>query len=74
MFTISKWLRPSENEANMHGFNCAYLGVDKVNPYPVGSNDHKQFELGWNEGNELVQEVNNTPVYYPSNEYGDEYV
>lgn len=65
MFSLSKWLRPQENEANAHGFNCAFLGLDKVNPYPEGSIDHKQFEWGWNEGNDLVQETNETPVLYP---------
>lgn len=56
MFTLSKWLRPKESEANAHGFNCAFLGVDKVNPYPPGTIDHKQFEWGWEEGNDLVKD------------------
>jgi len=70
MFTLSevlkKHLRPKGGEANAHGFNCAMLGLDKVNPYPIGSIDHKQFEWGWEEGNELAQKISKTSIYNPN--------
>ena len=73
MFSAAKFFNIGFSEANMHGFNCAYLGVDKNNPYPLGSNDYKQFELGWNEGIDLLNETNSVPSTYPySNEYNTE--
>ncbi len=73
MFQLSKWLRPQESEANAHGFNCAYLGVDKMNPYPPNTIDWAEYEWGWNEGIDLVNETNDVPITHPfSNEYGSE--
>jgi hypothetical protein len=73
LFSAAKFLNTlcGYNEANMHGFNCAYLGLKKENPYLVGSIDHQQFEWGWNEGIQLVEDFENTPICYPGYMYRD---
>jgi hypothetical protein len=72
MFGASNFLRPKHSNANDHGFDCAYLGLDKHNPYPPGSIDHKQWEWGWNEGMDMLGELEAVPIHPFSNEYGNE--
>lgn len=57
MFGLSKFFERRTSIANDHGFNAAMLGLDKINPYPIGSIDHKQWEWGWNEGIDTLQEA-----------------
>lgn len=71
MFTIFN-RQPKESLANSHGYNDAWLGIGNQNPYPVGSIDHKQYDWGYNEAIQLVEEYDSVPSYYPSNEYGCE--
>ena len=71
MFGASAFLRPTHQKANELGFDSACLGLDKINPFPVGSVEHKQWEWGWNEGIEMLNEYEEA-AYYPSDEYGCE--
>ena len=63
MFGTSEYLRTKNSVANNAGFDAAFMGLDRVNPYPVGSVDHKQWEWGWEDGMELWNELsrNNNP-------------
>lgn len=65
MFGASSFLRPKNTNANDLGFDCAYLGLDKQNPFPVGSIDHKNYEWGYNEGLDMLEELREaTPFIY----------
>ena len=65
MFGLSKSLNRNASAANEHGFDAAYLGLDKANPYPVGTIDHKQWEWGYNEGIDLLAEHDTASNPYP---------
>jgi hypothetical protein len=70
MFSASNFLRKKHAIANEHGFNAAMLGLDNANPYPLGTTEHKEWEWGWNEGQDTLEEhVNAHNDYSISNEY-----
>lgn len=69
MSSVSKLLRIQESMANENGYNDAWLGLNKANPFPVDSVDYKQYEWGYQEGLDDVDEFNSTPYVYKSDEY-----
>lgn len=69
MFSVPKFLRKPNPLANESGYNDAWLGLNKANPFPIDSVDYKQYEWGYQEGLDDVDEFNSTPYTYTSNEY-----
>jgi hypothetical protein len=69
MFSVSKFLRKPNPFANENGYNDAWLGLSKANPYIVDSVDYQQYEWGYQEGLDDVEEFKSTPYTYPSNGY-----
>ena len=60
MFTFGR--KKSHDLANDHGYNDAWLGIPNSNPYPVGSLSHREYNFGFDEGEDLVDEF--TKVNY----------
>ena len=72
MFSASESQRPNRERgsfANDAGYNDAWLGIANQNPFPVNSIDYRQYEWGYNEALDDINELDEAPAFYPSNEY-----
>lgn len=67
MFGLSQFMRTKNSVANDHGFDAAMLGLTKENPYPPNTIDYKQWEWGYQEGIDTLEET--VSVHHISNEY-----
>ena len=68
MFGASNFFeRYQTSRANEMGFDTAVLGLDKINPFQEGSVDHKQWEWGYQEGLDTMEET--VHAHHISNEY-----
>lgn len=56
MFNWDKNKRDTYSLAYDKGWNDCWLGLDKANPYPINSIDYKQYEWGWNDASDLLDE------------------
>ncbi len=56
MFTRSNKQKIEAQAAEDQGYDCAWLGLDASNPYPVGSVNHIRYEWGYNEGIKHIEE------------------
>ena len=50
MFGVSNMFGRKETSANDSGFDAAFLGLDRINPYPVGTVDHSNGNGGTKKG------------------------
>jgi hypothetical protein len=74
LFGIAEFLRPRHERASLAndaGYNDAWLGLAYNNPFPLGTIDYKQYEWGYNQAQNDVDELADAPSFYPSNEYED---
>lgn len=70
-FGMGVFIRASHKRAHDQGWDAGYLGLDKANPYPVGSNEYINWNWGWEDAISLLEEFSSAS-YNPSDEWGCE--
>ncbi len=62
MFTFDR-LAQHKSHAFDHGWDCAWTGVERNNPYIVNSVEWHQFEWGYNEAEDTLSELDEAPEF-----------
>lgn len=58
MFTTFR--KKSLGIANDHGYNDAWLGLPNTNPYPAYQPEYAEYNRGYQDGEDLVEEYTNS--------------